>query len=235
MLRGVDGVRVILAPELREYARQVRAQTAEIRALFGGHDEAALYWRPDPTQWSIAQHVSHLTLATRSWLSAIDAAVERTRAGGFTGPGPYRHGWLGNLVVRMMEPAVPGGRGAGSGGAGAGGGGARGLPRGATRAGTIHREGERGGSGPAAGAAPVRERHPSHRRTDLPTDPRTQSAAPLAHLAARAGAGVPGSGARGWARRGRLRAGRVDPGPARIQAVREAGATVFGRTIGRVQ
>lgn len=104
MLRGVDGVRVILAPELREYARQVRAQTAEIRALFGGHDEAALYWRPDPTQWSIAQHVSHLTLATRSWLSAIDAAVERTRARGFTGPGPYRHGGLGNLVVRMMEP-----------------------------------------------------------------------------------------------------------------------------------
>lgn len=93
-----------LVPELRECSEEIAGQTAHVRILVSSLTERQFSWRPDPDRWSVGQNLSHLTLTNRSYLGAVARAVEEARARGHLATGPYRHGWLGNWFIRILEP-----------------------------------------------------------------------------------------------------------------------------------
>jgi hypothetical protein len=93
-----------VSDEIERRGVEAKRQLDELAALFDHHGDAALRWRPEPNRWSIAEHVAHLGLTNRPYLDAIDEAIERARASGLLGSGPFRYGWLGNRFVRSMEP-----------------------------------------------------------------------------------------------------------------------------------
>ncbi len=100
--RTLDGT--ALEAELEEHVRQAEAQKSEVTEVLSRLDREQLRWRQEPNRWSIGEHIAHLSLSTKQYLSAIDRAVGEARASGLVAPGPYRHGWLGNRFVRNMEP-----------------------------------------------------------------------------------------------------------------------------------
>ena len=51
----------------------------EAQATFGGLDARQLNWRPDATQWSVAQCFDHLLNANRAMFQALDAAMDDAR------------------------------------------------------------------------------------------------------------------------------------------------------------
>ncbi|MFW6079341.1 MAG: DinB family protein [Gemmatimonadota bacterium] len=94
------------SPELRDYADDLERQIEEVEALVGPLSDGAVAWRPDGKRWSIGQCLVHLALTNGRYITEIETAVERGRDQGLTGDGPFRHGWLGNLLVRMIRPPV---------------------------------------------------------------------------------------------------------------------------------
>ncbi|HKR00199.1 MAG TPA: DinB family protein, partial [Pyrinomonadaceae bacterium] len=61
-------------------------------------------WSAAPGHWSIAECLDHLTVTNREMMNGIKAAVSDAHARGLTGSGPFRHGLIGNMIVRSMEP-----------------------------------------------------------------------------------------------------------------------------------
>lgn len=94
----------LLSGELRQHADGLNACEREAERLMAGLDDAAFAWRPAPERWSIGECIVHLTLTARLYLPTIDDALAAARAQGLLGAGPYRHGVLGALMVRAMEP-----------------------------------------------------------------------------------------------------------------------------------
>lgn len=93
-----------LEPELAHAISQVDEISGVARRLVDGLHDAQLSWRPAADRWSIADCLSHLETTTSSYLPSIDRALERGRAAAATGRGPFRHGFLGNWLVRTFEP-----------------------------------------------------------------------------------------------------------------------------------
>ena len=92
------------AKELEDYRRQFEAVTADARDLLAGLSGAQVNWRPTAAHWSIAECLDHLTVTNRELMGRIEAAVDDARSRGLTGRGPFRHGVIGNMIVRSMEP-----------------------------------------------------------------------------------------------------------------------------------
>lgn len=96
-----------LAPtQLDDYRRQLEANSRDARALADGLAASRFNWRPELGRWSIAECLAHLCTANRHYLHPIDEAIEKARARGWTGEGPFRYGFLSNAMVRGMEPPV---------------------------------------------------------------------------------------------------------------------------------
>ena len=93
-----------LVPELRECAEELKAQTAEVRALVSPLTEDQVSWQPDPDRWSVGQNLVHLALTNHSYVKAVDDAVEEARSRGDVADPPYRHPWLGRWFIRVLEP-----------------------------------------------------------------------------------------------------------------------------------
>ena len=86
------------------YRRQLEVVLADAESLAGGLSDAQLAWRPAPSRWSIADCLNHLNVTVSKYLPRIDAMLAQGRAEGLTGRGPFRHPFVGNWFIRMMEP-----------------------------------------------------------------------------------------------------------------------------------
>jgi hypothetical protein len=62
-----------------------------------------LNWRPGPGRWSIAECLEHVAITTTLMLAQVRPALERAKAAGKKGTGPFRYGLVGGWFVRMME------------------------------------------------------------------------------------------------------------------------------------
>ncbi len=98
------GVRGVLSPEIRDYVRQFEDVKSAARHLVEGLSDEQLRWRPAPDRWSIAECFSHLNVTADQYYPAIDRSMRRARERGLLGEGPFRHGFLMNRFIRMMEP-----------------------------------------------------------------------------------------------------------------------------------
>lgn len=95
-----------LSGELEAYREQLEAVSAEARDLIEGLSEAQLNWRPAEGQWSVGECLDHLAVTGREMAAAIRSAIGRARSKGLLGRGPFRHGRLGDMIVRSMEPSA---------------------------------------------------------------------------------------------------------------------------------
>lgn len=93
-----------LAGELEDYRRQFEAVRSDARSLVEGLTDAQFNWRQEPGRWSIAECLAHLNATGQMFLPAIDRQMKQARAAGMLSRGPYRHGLLGKLFLRTMEP-----------------------------------------------------------------------------------------------------------------------------------
>ena len=95
-----------LISDLQDYRSQIEAVNLDARDLLAGLTEAQFNWRPTPGHWSIAECLDHLTVTNRELIEGIKKSISDARAKGLTGRGPFRHGWIGNMFVRSLEPPV---------------------------------------------------------------------------------------------------------------------------------
>jgi DinB superfamily len=95
-----------LDADLQEYRRQIETVTDDARELLDGLSQAQINWSAAPGHWSIAECLDHLTVTNREMLESIKNAINDARTKGLTGRGPFRHGMIGNMIVRSMEPPV---------------------------------------------------------------------------------------------------------------------------------
>ncbi|MGH9934832.1 MAG: DinB family protein [Blastocatellia bacterium] len=95
-----------LVAELTEYYRQVEEINRDAENLIEGLSDAQFNWRPAENIWSVGDCLEHLNITSRLYFPVIAEAITRSRTSGVMSPGPYKHGWLGNRIVRSTEPPV---------------------------------------------------------------------------------------------------------------------------------
>lgn len=92
-----------LNAELAECRRQFESARKDAEKLLAGLTDAQFNWRPAAGRWSIGECLEHLN-AGYGALPRFDRVIPDARSRGWVSQGPFRHGWLGNLYVRLMEP-----------------------------------------------------------------------------------------------------------------------------------
>lgn len=95
-----------MTPQLQAIADELRAAQRRLHRL--AHDVPAERWqrRPAPDRWSVAECVEHLNLTGEAYVPILRAAIQKARAEGRTGAGPFRRDPLGWVLWRTMAPPV---------------------------------------------------------------------------------------------------------------------------------
>jgi hypothetical protein len=75
----------------------------EVRLDLGKLTAEQFNWRPAEGKWSVAECLDHLAITTALMLEKARPVLEKARADGKTGQGPYRYGMMGGWFVKMME------------------------------------------------------------------------------------------------------------------------------------
>jgi len=101
MSKGLD-----LIPLIREYYRQVEEIKRVAEDLVEGLSEEQFNWRKGPEKWSINECLEHLNVTARLYWSVLADAVSGARIQGWFSKGPYKHTWLGPMMISSMEPPV---------------------------------------------------------------------------------------------------------------------------------
>jgi hypothetical protein len=77
------------------------------RAVTAGLSEAQLNWKPAPEQWSIAQCLAHLAIATNQFEKYFDAALEQARRKPAANTAPvYKPTLMGGWLAKAVDPAT---------------------------------------------------------------------------------------------------------------------------------
>jgi hypothetical protein len=94
----------VLQPEIQDYLRQFEEATSAAKHVVEKLTDEQLQWKPAPERWSIAECFSHLNVTADKYYPPIDKSMRLARERGLLGNGPFRHGFLMNKFIRMLEP-----------------------------------------------------------------------------------------------------------------------------------
>src|SRR5215472_16724313 len=94
------------ASQIEEYCKQFAAIQIQAKELVAGLSEPQFNWRPAPGQWSTEECLGHLIIAGQWALREIEPAIERAKARGLTGNGPFRFGPVERFMLNLTEPPV---------------------------------------------------------------------------------------------------------------------------------
>lgn len=92
-----------LVEELRDYYEQIENIEEDAQELTAPLNDTQFNWRPKPGRWSISECLSHLNVSNGLDVPVIDGAIERGRAAGITGEGPFRYGFFSRWFVGFMD------------------------------------------------------------------------------------------------------------------------------------
>jgi hypothetical protein len=95
-----------LVAELESYRQQYEAIRADAQGLVEGLTEAQFNWRNEAGRWSIAECLAHLNATGQVFLPRLDRAMKRAREEQRLSAGPYRHGFIGNFLVRQIDAPI---------------------------------------------------------------------------------------------------------------------------------
>jgi hypothetical protein len=93
-----------LVEELRDYFEQIENIKEDALELTAPLEDSQFNWRPSVQKWSISECLSHLNAADGLDVPQLSDGIERARAAGVTGKGPFRYGFISRAFVRYMEP-----------------------------------------------------------------------------------------------------------------------------------
>ena len=93
-------------PDLQALDDQLDATLRDAEAVASGLGEERGCWRPQPSSWSVAECLEHLTSTNRIYLGAMEPAALHARQHGRRRRGPAAPGFIGRLFVRNLEPPV---------------------------------------------------------------------------------------------------------------------------------
>src|ERR1700676_2289527 len=99
-------VKQSLIEELRDYYEQFENIKEDALELCAALTDQQFNWRPMPRRWSISECLAHLNVLDGLDVPAIRDAIERGRAAGLVGKGPFHYGFLSRSFVRFSEPPV---------------------------------------------------------------------------------------------------------------------------------
>lgn len=100
MQAGTDYTALSLA-EVRNGLESVARDAHE---TFGRLDERQLNWKPEPSQWSVAQCVEHLLTTNRLMFDAADEALDPARSPTLYQKLPSLPRVFGRLLIRSQAP-----------------------------------------------------------------------------------------------------------------------------------
>lgn len=90
---------------LKTVASETEKNNDAARALTSSLTEAQLNWKPSADQWSIAQCLEHLTVATKQFETYFQAALESARKKwSVDKPPAYKPSWLGGWLAKQVSP-----------------------------------------------------------------------------------------------------------------------------------
>jgi len=93
-----------LSAEIDELRKQFEHISAEAHALVARLSETQFSWKPAPDVWSVAECLEHMNATARSYLPALDEAVDNAIRQGTYAQGPFTYNWFGRILVRLSEP-----------------------------------------------------------------------------------------------------------------------------------
>ena len=80
----------------------------DARTITGDLNEAQLNWKPSPEQWSVAQCLEHLAVATQGFDKYFSAALTRAQSKSpNTRQAPYKPTRMGGWLARHVAPESP--------------------------------------------------------------------------------------------------------------------------------
>ena len=92
-----------MEPQLTRWRDELHAVEQEVRLDLSKLSPEQFNWRPAEGKWSVAECIDHLALVTGLMLEQAKPVLEKARAAGMTGQGPYRYRMMGGWFVKMME------------------------------------------------------------------------------------------------------------------------------------
>jgi hypothetical protein len=95
--------KLALVEELRDYYEQIENVAEDAQELTATLDDTQFNWRPSAKQWSISECLAHLNVADGLDLPLLTQEIERGRAAGLTGHGPFRYGSISRWFVGFMD------------------------------------------------------------------------------------------------------------------------------------
>jgi len=95
---------VVLAEELERVRAAAAVNRRAVIDLAAGLSGAQLGWREEPSRWSVAEILDHLTRTVERCAPAVDEAIRDARKNGRLSSGPFRLGFMGRFFVWYVEP-----------------------------------------------------------------------------------------------------------------------------------
>jgi hypothetical protein len=95
-----------LGEEVQAGLREIEETKRRARGLLGSLRAEQWSWKRSRERWSVGECVAHINQTNRTYIPAIETALRKGKERGALSPGPYRHGFLGELLIREMEPPV---------------------------------------------------------------------------------------------------------------------------------
>lgn len=74
------------------------------RETLGGLRPEQWSWKPSRERWSAGEVIAHINQTNRMYFTAIDDAIRKGKERRMFSRGPYRHGKMGEFILRAMEP-----------------------------------------------------------------------------------------------------------------------------------
>lgn len=93
--------------ELKDHRRQILEIRDEAARLTDGLNDEQARWQPSPERWSVADCIEHLNVTEEQILPVLTRTIQEAQKS--RDPQPllperFRHGFVGNFLVRMLEP-----------------------------------------------------------------------------------------------------------------------------------
>lgn len=89
--------------QLARWRHELHVVEQEVRLDLSKLSAEQFNWRPAEGKWSVAECIDHLALVTGLMLEKAKPVLQKARADGRTGRGPYRYSMMGGWFVKMME------------------------------------------------------------------------------------------------------------------------------------
>lgn len=90
---------------LQTVISETESISREAQELVKGLDEEQLNWKPDASQWSIAQCLDHLAVTAKAWEPILSEATIRGRKKWATSQSPaYKPTLVGGWLIKQIAP-----------------------------------------------------------------------------------------------------------------------------------